>query len=218
MSKPGTGSARRVRHPAPEARRRIIEVARRRLIAGGPSAVRVQSIAREIGITDAAIHYHFDSRDGLLRAAAKDAGRRMRDELEAVVAGWDADALDARRLVTRLKEMLEDAGYARLTAWMALNGSRFEGAGLLRPLADAIHVRRSTLARAEGLPPPDLEDTLYSVVLVGLVVWAESLTGDAWQRSVDVKEPGSGFMDWFVGRVSADWHMGNVRTESADGT
>ena len=60
--------AKRTRRPAREARQRILEAAEQKLIEGGPDAVRVQTLGRELGITDAAIHHHFGNRDGLLEA------------------------------------------------------------------------------------------------------------------------------------------------------
>lgn len=75
-------SKTRVRRTVDEARRLILEAAERRLAAGGAEAVRVQSVAADVGVTDAAVHYHFGSRQGLLDAVVRSAGRRLRDGLQ----------------------------------------------------------------------------------------------------------------------------------------
>jgi AcrR family transcriptional regulator len=60
--------SQRVRHSADEARQLILEAAERRFREGGQAAVRVQLVARDVGMTDAAVHHHFGSRKGLLTA------------------------------------------------------------------------------------------------------------------------------------------------------
>ena len=53
------GQRRRVRRQPDEARRLILEAAEKRLVEGGPEAVRVQLVAGDLGLTDAAVHHHF---------------------------------------------------------------------------------------------------------------------------------------------------------------
>ena len=203
----------RVRRTVDEARRLILEAAERRLVAGGPDAVRVQAVAADVGLTDAAVHHHFGSRQGLLEAVVKSAGRRLRDGLERMVAGWDPGTLDTAALVDELRSTIDAEGQARLTAWMALGGWKPQGAGLLRPLAEAMHQQRRERAAAVGMRPPPIEDTLFAVELLGLVVWAESLTGDAWRRSVGLKSDratADRFMAWVVALVDARLQGGKV--------
>ena len=56
----------RVRRSRDEAQHAILEAAEKRLREGGPEAVRVQHVAADLGITDAAIHHHFGSRQLLV--------------------------------------------------------------------------------------------------------------------------------------------------------
>jgi len=196
----------RVRRSVDEARRVILEAAEQRLLDGGPDAVRVQAVARDVGMTDAAIHYHFGNRQGLLEAVIRAAGKRLRDDLVATVDGWRRGELDLGSLVTRLRATMDDEGQARLTAWMALGGWKPEGQGLLRPVADTIHERRRDAARAVGGAEPPVDDTLYAIALLGLVAWGESLTGDAWRRSVGLRSgapTSDSFVRWVVDLVDA---------------
>jgi AcrR family transcriptional regulator len=202
-----------VRRTVAEARRLILEAAERRLAAGGPDAVRVQAVAADIGVTDAAVHYHYGSRQGLLDAVVRRAGRRLRDGLRAVVAGSDPDTLDIGALVDQLRSTLDTEGQARLTAWMTLAGWKPQGAGLLRPLAEDLHQQRWQAAKATGRVAPEIEDTLFAVELLGLVVWAEPLMGDAWRRSVGLnsdRSTANRFIRWFVALVQDHLQAGQT--------
>jgi hypothetical protein len=121
-----------------------------------------------------------------------------------VVARWDSGTLDISALTGQLRSMMDREGQARLTAWMVLGGWKPQGAGLLRPLADAMHGQRCEGAESSGHTPPPIEDTLFAVELLGLVTWAEPLMGDAWRRAVGLKSDrvsAERFMDWFVALV-----------------
>jgi AcrR family transcriptional regulator len=188
-----------------EARRVILDAAECRLAAGGPDAVRVQLVGRDVGLTDAAVHYHFESRQGLLEALLHRAGRRMRDELTEAVSAWDAGSLDVGDLVARIRETYEARQYARLTAWMRLAGWRPRGAGMLRAHAGKIHRSRVERAAARSRPEPDAEDTAFAIVLIHLVVWAGALIGDSSLRMVGLPGDRSTverFMDWFTALLS----------------
>ena len=192
--------ARRRRRSVDDARREILDAAERLLAERGPEAVRVQAVARAVGLTDAAVHYHFGSREGLLEALLRDVGRRMKADL--------ADADDHLGLDTLLG-VLDDAygahGYARLTAWMRLAGWEPTGEGMFRPYAEALHRARTRRAEAAGTPPPSLDDTLHLVTLLNLVSWADALTGAEWRRSVGLPataEAGEAFRRWMLDRLA----------------
>ncbi|MDO9127858.1 MAG: helix-turn-helix domain-containing protein, partial [Parvibaculum sp.] len=59
---------KRVRRTAEEARRLILDAAEERLAKQGPEGLRLQDIARDVGISHPAILHHFESREGLVRA------------------------------------------------------------------------------------------------------------------------------------------------------
>ncbi|GAA2284180.1 TetR/AcrR family transcriptional regulator [Glycomyces scopariae] len=66
--------------------------ARRQLQEGGPSGISLRAIAREVGVTPAALYRYFDSLDALLNATCVD----LYDELiAATVAAMDAYPKDA---------------------------------------------------------------------------------------------------------------------------
>lgn len=191
-------SSRR-RRSVEDARREILDAAERLLVERGPEAVRVQTVARAIGVTDAAVHYHFGNREGLLEALLRDVGRRMKAELAGT-----GDEVDMEALLDVLDRAYRDHGYARLTAWMRLADWRPTGQGMFRPYAEALHAARVRRAEAAGTTPPSLEDTLQVVTLLNLVSWADALTGSEWRRSVGLPTTPAAaaeFRRWLVDRL-----------------
>ncbi|WP_203712949.1 TetR/AcrR family transcriptional regulator [Asanoa siamensis] len=77
----------------------IKEEARRLLVTGGPDAISLRAIAREMGMTAPAIYRYFDSLDALVEALAGD----LYAELSEVVATAKQDAGDDP--VTQVKAM-----------------------------------------------------------------------------------------------------------------
>src|ERR1700730_12948685 len=61
-------TATRRRRSSAETRTAILEAAERRLLGGGPEAIRLQEIAADAGISHPAILHHFGSREGLVEA------------------------------------------------------------------------------------------------------------------------------------------------------
>jgi AcrR family transcriptional regulator len=185
--------AKRERRSAESARTRILEAAERKLIEGGPDAVRVQALARELGLTDAAIHHHFGSREGLLEALLRFGGKRLRAAVAEVVARDDDGELDVRALVDGLLPVLEGSGYSWLALWLFASGWRDQGSGLFDDVAAAIDRRRPRRRRTSGAaqPPPGgatapTEEARFLAAWLALTLMAEPLFGLASRRSVSL--------------------------------
>jgi TetR/AcrR family transcriptional regulator, repressor for neighboring sulfatase len=195
----------RIRRPAERAREEILDAAERRLVAGGPHEVRVQAVASAIGVTDAAVHYHFGSRDGLLQAVLRRAARRLRDEVGEVLERWQPEPMAMLELAELLRLLYVERGYARLTAWLVLDGWLPSGSRLLRAQAEAVHDRRAELVAAAGQVPSDLTDTLFSLALINVVVWSEPLIGPAVLAMFGLPGDEAGverFRHWVAGLVA----------------
>lgn len=178
----------RIRRGREEARRAILEAAAVRLRAGGPEAVRVQRVAADLGITDAAIHHHFGSRQGLMAALMRFAGRRIRDDLARILADWDGKPDGLVRVAEMLAEAYSAQGASRLALWLAQSGWRSPGSGLFEPLVDAVHRVRLEIARTRGTPRPQRRETQHDVALLNLALAAEPLFGAGFLRSVGLDE------------------------------
>lgn len=177
----------RRRRSAEQAQRAILEAAEKRLREGGPEAVRLQEVARDLGVSHPAILHHFGSREGLMRALAGHVVARLETEL---LAGLRAAASQTTvlELIERVFESLGDAGQARLLAWRALSGDEpppGSGGGpkLLGALAELVHERRSALARELGRAAPPREDSEFVVWLAAAATLGDGVAGPVFDRS-----------------------------------
>jgi AcrR family transcriptional regulator len=193
---------KRKRRTAEQAREEILTLAERHLIAGGLGAVRIGAIADEMGVTHPAILKHFASREALLQAVLRRAARRLRQALADAVAQPSAGEPDLAALFAALDTMYRDQGYARLSAWLLLAGLIPSGSGLFRDAGEALHRART---RRRGRTP-QLDDTLFVLVLVNLVAWSDSLTGNGFRRAVGLPADAATtkrFRAWFADLVRA---------------
>ncbi|WP_309645475.1 helix-turn-helix domain-containing protein [Phenylobacterium sp.] len=193
---------KRVRRTVEASRQAILEAAERCLIDEGPNGVKVQRIARDLGLTDAAIHYHFGNREGLMEALLRFSGRRFVEEVQGAMSVGDAAGIDLRQAASRLSELYERRGTARLAMWLMLAGWSPKGAGMLQPLAEWLHAGRAQRARAAGLAAPAFEDSQKMIALLGAVTFAQALSGDAHLRSAGLQGVAQNeFMAWVADQL-----------------
>ena len=74
------------REPVEARQTAILEATCRVLIERGFAALRIQDVARQLGVSTGLIHYHFESKEQLLEAALRLAGQADLDQLRADVA------------------------------------------------------------------------------------------------------------------------------------
>ncbi|OGU01736.1 MAG: hypothetical protein A2085_11650 [Gemmatimonadetes bacterium GWC2_71_10] len=77
---------------------RIADAAVDQLCLHGAAGLTVAAVATAAGISSALVHYHFESRQGLLRAAAERLGAARVARRTEPLAGSGLDAIDAVRL------------------------------------------------------------------------------------------------------------------------
>ncbi len=179
----------RTRSKPEAAKQAILEVALRHLQEGGPDAVKVQRIARDLGLTDAAVHYHFKNRRNLLAALLRHAGADLKRRLA------EHDGVDVDDLVEPLHEAYAAKGAARLAMWLALAGWEDEGSGMFAEVVDR---------RASHHQQKEREEVQYEVAFLNLVLAAEPLMGGGFLRSVgldDDAEQRRRFHDWMVAKL-----------------
>ncbi len=167
-SHPGTGRVRdriaatgvRRRRSAQETRSAILEAAERRLLIGGPEAIRLQEIAADAGISHPAILHHFGSREGLVEAMVLRGIGRLQAQF---IEGWpSAKEPDIEGVLERFYEVASHRGMARLLAWLILSGRAYGAMkpGVFKPAAERMHAGRVRRAQNEGRRSPELEETL----------------------------------------------------------
>jgi AcrR family transcriptional regulator len=201
-----TKAAKRIRRTPEASRLAILKAAERRLIADGLDGVRVQRIAADLGMTDAAVHYHFGSRDALIQALLRFSGKRLVTELDAILDAWDVDRLDLQRLGALFRESYAERGVARLVLWWALSGGKPRGSGMLRRLVEAVHEARERRAKVRGQKPPTLADTQFVITLLSGAHLLMPIAGEALLLSADAAADAAGvekYLDWVAALISA---------------
>jgi AcrR family transcriptional regulator len=206
MAVMASGTAKRIRRTPEAARLAIMEAAERRLIEDGPEGVRVQHIAADLGITGAALHYHFGSRESLIDSVRRFSAKRLLTDIDAILHAWDADRLDLRRLGELFRKTYVDHGAARLIFWVALSGRKPRGSGLMTGLIEAVHGARERRALASGRVPPPISDTQFVIVLLSSIHAVMPVAGDALLLSAAAEAGKAGaerFLDWVVNLLEA---------------
>ncbi|MEW6089648.1 MAG: TetR/AcrR family transcriptional regulator [Pseudomonadota bacterium] len=198
---PPKPAAKRVRRTAEEARRLILDAAEERLARQGPEGLRLQDIARDVGISHPAILHHFESREGLVRALIVRANRQLRDTLLSALDGGGKGG-DTAYHIGHVFEALSDRGTARLFSWMLLTGRANSDQpvnNVMSEIVDAIQARRESHARQTGEPVPDREDTLFIAMLAASAAFGEAIIGRQLAESAGLDQDGlKRFRLWFA--------------------
>lgn len=170
---------RRIRRTADDARSAILDATERELVARGPSGIRLQDVAADIGVSHSTILHHFGSREQLVEAVVQRRVRAMNQEviLSLLSAPVAAEEDAAIALFERLYQVLGPGGHGRVIAFRALE-ERLPSVSpeSLRPLAEATHAAR-VARRPPSAPAPSFEETEHIVHLAALALFAESIVG-----------------------------------------
>jgi len=116
----------RQRRSAETAQLEILDAAERRLTDEGPAALRLQDVARDVGVSHPAILHHFGSRELLVNAVVDRAMRRLETSLMESFRASGPTPPDGAAMIERVFAMLADGGQARLMAWLLLSGDEVE--------------------------------------------------------------------------------------------
>lgn len=195
--------AKRIRRSKQDARQAILETAQSILLKDGLDAVRVQRVAAELGVTDAAVHYHFGSHAGLIEALLRHCAKRLVAELG--VASTAKDQVDLRVVSHAMKRAYADAGAARMLIWLTLAGWRPRGSGMFAGLVASVHAERLAAAAARGTPAPSLTDTKFLVAMMSGLHLVQAAFGEALLRAVEAEPDHTGqqrFLNWATARVA----------------
>jgi len=177
-------SAARRRRSAAETRLAILEAAERRLLDGGPEAIRLQEIAADVGISHPAILHHFGSREGLVEAMVI---RGITNLQAQFLEGWpSAKEPDIEGVLERFYEVASHRGIARMLAWLILSGhsNRTMTTGVFKPAAERMHAGRLRRAERERRRSPELEETMFAATHLFILVLGDSLFGPSVRRAI----------------------------------
>lgn len=176
--------ATRRRLPAEEARLRILDAAERRLREVGPQGLRLQELAKDLGISHPAILHHFGSREELVQAVVARAVAGLHVDLIQSFASTlgNARAVAAEEVLHRVAQTLADRGQARLMAWLILSGREPPELGSevrLRKVIEGAHAFRRARSQRSDL---ELADTAFIVELCAFALLGDAVFGELLRR------------------------------------
>jgi AcrR family transcriptional regulator len=188
------------RRDVTQTRAAILDAAERRLIIGGPDAIRLEKIAADAGVSHPAILHHFKSREGLVEAMVLNGLKRFQAQ---VLEGWpSAKEPDIEGTFERFYEIASQRGVARLLAGLILMGRDAAALGpeVLRPAAERLHAGRLRRAYRDKKSLPELEDSMFAATFLMIIVLADSLFGESMRRAIGLhsKDSAQRFRRWLV--------------------
>ena len=175
-----------------EARERILEVASRMLRDVGPDGLRLQEIAREVGVShpailDGHIEIHPHQEDDVARALV--VGEAEKDPAAILEACFRA---------------LTEQRYGRLIAWLALaEVDERRVMSRIGAVVEIVHGLRTKALEAAGLECPPLEDTANVVMLASFALLGDSICGHMLRKVMPAQKDdrGESFRRWLAARL-----------------
>lgn len=170
---PKATKPRRTRLSAEAARDAILDATERALLEVGPQGLRLQDIARDLGISHPTVLHHFGSREELVDAVATRAVGKLQHELLACFADLEVGGAGkslALGIVERIDRVLRVHGHARLFAWLLLSRLKTPEKTLLRDMAHALHGAWKAWGK-----PRSLEDAQFAVVFTSAATFGLAL-------------------------------------------
>jgi AcrR family transcriptional regulator len=171
-----------------EARARILDTTVERLRAEGPAALRLDAIAKELGISRQAILHHFGTREDLIAAVVHRAFERLERELMGGLSVLSDRERGSAVLVKRAFEVIVDGGYGRLLGWLALEHRDPAGFFGARQQVLATLAKMSQQIREREVGPADYRDTLFTFVLVSYAILGSAVFGEGVMRSAGLAD------------------------------
>jgi AcrR family transcriptional regulator len=209
--------APRTRRSAEEARTALLDAAERRLIQHGPAGIRLQDVARDVGVSHPTVLHHFGSREALVHAVVDRAFASLDADLVTAIAGVPAGEEGVVALLDRCAKTLSERGHARALAWLALAGWKIPtGIGQLGAVVGALQARRTTEHARRGEPPPALEDTTFTVFLTSFSLIGEAIVGPLFTAGLppdELERLRARFRAW-LGRLLVAHLVGDARDQN----
>lgn len=196
------GGKTKKRRTAEEARELILDAAELELQKGGPDSLRLQALARAVGVSHPAILHHFGSRTGLIEAVVERASRTLTEEVMTALATEPIELASSARLLERIFDVFSDRGRARTLAWLFMTRSADADdtppmGAHLAAVAQMIHRQRELRHGADTRP---YDDTLFTVLLASLAIVGNAIAGGALRQSAGLEAPGDNqrFIGWLA--------------------
>lgn len=151
------GAPSRIDGRTTDMRRRILEVACRRFAADGVAATSLRDIADELGVTKAALYYHFPRKADLLREAFVP----LAESIDAWLERAESSRAPVRELLEDYFDVVREHG--GLVQVLGREPSALEGSPIAGRLAGWVERAQRVLAG----PDADLEARVRATVAIG---------------------------------------------------
>lgn len=188
----------RRRRTAAEAREAILAAAELRFVESGPDGLRLQEIARDVGVAHPTVLHHFGSREGLLGAVIERVQSSIYGEVFAALSDADLEPESLAQLLERVAIVIGQHGRGRVLYWLALSHNSGSERKPLGTVVDLAHQLRESRGRSPG----SREDTRFLVMLATFAITAESVLGSELFGASDA-DTGRRFRTWLGQLLSA---------------
>jgi AcrR family transcriptional regulator len=177
----------------------ILDAAERRLAASGPTAIRLQEVAADVGVSHPTVLHHFGSREALVEAVVARALDSLHTELLAALPTSPDSADNTAALLDAVYEVLVVRGHGRTFLWLLLSGYAPTEDLRVKTLAEAVQAIRTAHHAAAGKPAPRFDDTYFTVLLPALAMLAMSVSVAATKKKEeDERLSPLHFRRWFA--------------------
>ncbi len=174
-------NARRVRRTPEEARTLALASARRLLLAEGPDAITLQSVATDLGMSHTNLIHHFGSAAGLQSELMRQMVSELTAAIESAVMRLRAGKGEFRDFVDIVFDAFDRGGAGRLAAWIVLSGE----ATRLAPVGEVVRDYIDSVERSADPGVQDVHERVTSATLfVTMAALGDAIIGNHLRRMV----------------------------------
>jgi AcrR family transcriptional regulator len=174
-------NARRVRRTPEEARTLALASARRLLLADGPDAITLQSVATDLGMSHTNLIHHFGSAAGLQSELMRQMMSELTAAIESAVMRLRAGKGEFRDFVDIVFDAFDRGGAGRLMAWIVLSGE----ATRLAPVGEVVRDYIDSVERGAEAGAQDVHQRVTSATLfVTMAALGDAIIGNHLRRMV----------------------------------
>lgn len=176
-------NVRRVRRTPEEARTLALASARRLLLAEGPTAITLQSVATDLGMSHTNLIHHFGSAAGLQSELMRQMMSELTAAIESAVMRLRAGKGEMSDFVDIVFDAFDRGGAGRLAAWIILSGeaSRLTPVGeVVRDYVDSVERGADAAAGAESVHRRVTSATLF----VTMAALGDAIIGNHLRKMV----------------------------------
>lgn len=178
-----SGHVPRVRRTPEEARTLALASARRLLLAEGPDAITLQSVASDLGMSHTNLIHHFGSASGLQSELMRQMVSELTATIESAVMRLRTGKGEVKDFVDIVFDAFDRGGAGRLAAWMALTGESMH----LEPIGEVVRDYIDSVERAadgDGDAASIHERVTSATLFVTVAALGDAIIGNELRKMV----------------------------------